>query len=371
MIRPFRFSEDLPVLFEVAFPYTARYLLRRHRNPTWMSHLGRTTVDVPEMAEADFPAGFSVRVVDLSRPALDIRVERFDIRIHDDACWWPLREPTDGRPVAIERFRQKAAEGGFLFDAATRLSGRPLVGTGGLFPKEPIPELAIKEMIESDETSVSVGLHRRAAEDLRVFDGKLYVRGNEPVLLVRFAARAVRGKRQASVVLAENINAATLQCPDESLITRVFRVDEAEQASSLAARAMAAQKTRKPHLETCRVEILPSPYRLRFDPITPALLRAAGKIREEATKLGIVEATGISRDDVVAATSLREPGPLLAALKPIVGRMKEVEDAAGRRSPAVVAGLYAVDRAERATADGKLPLAGMDEEAMAAMATTG
>jgi hypothetical protein len=352
------------VLFDVAFPFTARYLLRRHRNPTWMSHVGRITLDIPEIAEADFPAGFAVRTVNLARPAADVRVSRFDIRIHDDACWWPLREPDGGQPVAIWRFRDKAAEGGFLFDAATKFGGRRLVGTRGCFPKDPLPEAAIKELLESDEEAVKVRLQRRAAEDLKVFDGRLYVRGNEPVLLLEIAEPS-RGKRQISVVLADDIDAAALD-RDDSLIPKTFRIDEAEMVSSLAERFMTAQKTRKTPIETCKVEILPSSYRLRFDPVTPALLRAARRIREEATKIRIIEATGVSRDEVMAATDPAEPWRLAETLKPVVARLKEVEDAAGRRSPAVVSALAAISRSERSARDGVL--AGPDEEALANMA---
>lgn len=360
------------MLFDVAYPFTARYLLRRHRNPTWMTHVGRLTLDIPEIAEADFPAGFAVKTVDLDRRASDTRLVRFDIRIHDDACWWPLREPTDGRIVPIERFRAVAAEGGFLFDdAVTRFSRRQLVGTGGCFPRTPLPDPAItKRMIESDEDAVAVDLQRRAADDLRLFGGTLYVRGNEPVLQIRFS-EPHRRVRQARVVLAEDVDENTLW-RDEQLIARTFRVDEAELARTLAARAMAAQDTGKPHVETCTVEILPSPYRLRFDPVTPALVRAASKIREEAGKIRTVEATGISREEVLAATDPADPARLAATLKPLVERLKAVEDAAGRRSPAVLAGMQALVRVERARQEGRMSpgraLSEKDEEALAALA---
>ena len=327
------------MIVEIPYPYEASFVRRRCRNEEVAQLVGRMPVEVRETAAGDAPAGFRI--------SYEGAMPDQDIRIFEDACWWPLRgSARDEGDVAFDAWRRSVENGGYLYDKVLRLAMAPASKHYPTWPTRRADDLMIKEYKWSSREATEAMVHRRL-QDVMACGGRVYVRGVEPCYVIASLARS----------LMLTVREGFEEFASASAMKNFFRADRFEDAVS-AMQGRARGGGGRVQVES-RIEVLDRSFPLRLDPDVRQLKNGLNELAGWVARSYLADVrknTSKLRDQLAlvrAGLSSPAPASAIAPARAVIARLLDGKAPAGEAAVKFI-GLAeeAMARAEKAVADG-------------------
>lgn len=194
------------MLVDVWFPYTVRYLPPRARVTRNEAYLSRITLSIRELSARDAPLAYRMTPAD-DTVVLDgtsfRKADQVELIAFEGDVWWPVRNLDNTADISIVEWTAELGKKRGNHTLTDRRHGQHVPDILGLkkltrpltrleWPNETADHISSRHTFENTCLQ-SIAQLERAANDIVVRDGRLFVRAGEPMWLLAAPIRHFQG----------------------------------------------------------------------------------------------------------------------------------------------------------------------------------